>query len=108
MGELIFFLEVGMVLHFGFRMRIMSHRCFCCYRTVLHRSKDVSVSLAALPREELGVHMKLREREPGQVTQTEQREIPCLIMSLNSKTGVVGHEVAADWGLTGHQLAVSR
>lgn len=90
------------------RIMLISHRCFRCYRTVLHRSKDVSVSLAALTREELGVHKKLRGREPGQLTQTEQREIPYLIMSLNSKTGVVGHEVAADWGLTGHQLAVSR
>lgn len=46
LGELIFFLEAGMVLCFGFRMRIMliSNQRFGCCRTVLHRSKDVSVS----------------------------------------------------------------
>lgn len=89
-----------MVLCFGFRMRIINIKPM--FWLLQNSAAQIQ---GCFSFSELGVRKKLRGTEPGQLTQTEQREIPYLIMSLNSKTGGVGHGVATDWGLAGHQLA---
>jgi len=56
------------------------------------------------------VRKKLRGPEPGQLTQTEQREIPYLIMSLNSKTGSWPwgcHWLGTGWASVGRRWAIA-
>lgn len=58
--EVIFFLVAGMVVCFGFSMRIMRVTLWCSVaEQCLGLFKDFSISCAALPVKRLGVHEKL-------------------------------------------------
>ena len=105
--ELIFFLVAGTVLCFGFRMRIMliTHRCFSCCWAVLTLVKDFSASHALPARSWEGA-------QPGQLTQTGQRDIPYHVTSCSVyKLGGVSwemvtaaRELAGHWSVGGEQL----
>lgn len=104
--KLIFFLQSGMVLCFGFRMCILlitHHYSSCCW-AVLHRAEDFFASGDALPARRWRCTRNWEGTDSGQLTQTDETDVLYHIASWwTIKLGEAVKTVTAAQGLAGHR-----